>query len=107
MAATTISPPAAPAPHPPAPAPRPALVLAAALTTVTLWASAFVGIRAAGHDLSAGALTLARLLVGPRGARRPGPRPPRDAAATRRPAPPDRLRRAVVRHLQPRAQRGR
>src|SRR3954454_7461228 len=64
MATTTISPPAGPAPHPPAPAPRPALVLAAALTTVTLWASAFVGIRAAGHDLSAGALTLARLLVG-------------------------------------------
>jgi drug/metabolite transporter (DMT)-like permease len=40
------------------------LVLAAALTTVALWASAFVGIRAAGHDLSAGALSLARLLVG-------------------------------------------
>ena len=40
------------------------LVLAAALTTVTLWASAFVGIRAAGQDLSAGALSLARLLVG-------------------------------------------
>jgi drug/metabolite transporter (DMT)-like permease len=34
------------------------------LTTVTLWASAFVGIRAAGHELSAGALSLARLLVG-------------------------------------------
>ena len=42
----------------------PPLVLAAALTTVVLWASAFVGIRAAGQDLSAGALTLARLLVG-------------------------------------------
>jgi drug/metabolite transporter (DMT)-like permease len=41
-----------------------ALVLAAALTTVTLWASAFVGIRAAGQDLSAGALTVGRLLVG-------------------------------------------
>src|SRR4051812_32111317 len=40
------------------------LVLVAALTTVALWASAFVGIRAAGHDLSAGALSLARLLVG-------------------------------------------
>ncbi|MCW2986644.1 MAG: family transporter [Conexibacter sp.] len=40
------------------------LVLGAALTTVTLWASAFVGIRAAGHDLSAGPLSLARLLVG-------------------------------------------
>jgi drug/metabolite transporter (DMT)-like permease len=47
----------------PAP-PRQALILTAALTTVTLWASAFVGIRAAGEDLSAGALTLARLLVG-------------------------------------------
>jgi drug/metabolite transporter (DMT)-like permease len=42
----------------------PPLVLAAALTTVVLWASAFVGIRAAGRDLSAGALTLGRLLVG-------------------------------------------
>lgn len=42
----------------------PPLVLAAALTTVVCWASAFVGIRAAGHDLSAGALSLARLLVG-------------------------------------------
>lgn len=42
----------------------PPLVLAAALTTVVCWASAFVGIRAAGQDLSAGALTLARLLVG-------------------------------------------
>lgn len=41
-----------------------ALVLGAALTTVVLWASAFVGIRAAGQDFSAGALTLARLLVG-------------------------------------------
>ncbi|WCB96060.1 hypothetical protein DSM104299_04814 [Baekduia alba] len=50
-----------------APAPAPptqALVLGAALTTVVLWASAFVGIRAAGKDLSAGSLTLARLLVG-------------------------------------------
>ena len=36
----------------------------AALVTVTLWASAFVGIRAAGGDLSPGALALARLLVG-------------------------------------------
>ncbi|HEY6758109.1 MAG TPA: DMT family transporter [Baekduia sp.] len=44
--------------------PRQALVLGAALTTVVLWASAFVGIRAAGRDLSAGSLTLARLLVG-------------------------------------------
>src|SRR5215218_7732828 len=41
-----------------------ALPLAAALVTVALWASAFVGIRAAGEDLSAGPLTLGRLLVG-------------------------------------------
>lgn len=41
-----------------------ALAFAAGLTTVVLWASAFVGIRAAGHDLSAGALSLGRLLVG-------------------------------------------
>jgi drug/metabolite transporter (DMT)-like permease len=40
------------------------LGLAAALVTVTLWASAFVGIRSAGRDLSPGALTLCRLLVG-------------------------------------------
>jgi drug/metabolite transporter (DMT)-like permease len=40
------------------------LALAAALVTVTLWASAFVGIRSAGRDLSPGALTLGRLLVG-------------------------------------------
>jgi drug/metabolite transporter (DMT)-like permease len=38
--------------------------LGAALVTVVLWASAFVGIRAAGHDLAAGPLTLARLAVG-------------------------------------------
>ena len=36
----------------------------AALVTVVLWASAFVGIRAAGEDLSPGALSLARLTVG-------------------------------------------
>src|SRR5215217_8155974 len=41
-----------------------ALPLAAALVTVALWASAFVGIRAAGRDLSAGPLSLGRLLVG-------------------------------------------
>jgi drug/metabolite transporter (DMT)-like permease len=46
------------------PSARAALVLGAALATVTLWASAFVGIRAAGHDFSAGALSLARLLIG-------------------------------------------
>jgi drug/metabolite transporter (DMT)-like permease len=44
--------------------PRPLLALGAALITVALWASAFVGIRSAGRDLSPGALTLARLLVG-------------------------------------------
>jgi len=36
----------------------------AALVTVVLWASAFVGIRAAGEDLSPGALSLGRLAVG-------------------------------------------
>ena len=40
------------------------MALAAALTTVVLWASAFVGIRAAAIDLSPGALALGRLLVG-------------------------------------------
>ena len=39
------------------------LALGAALLTVTLWASAFVGIRSAGRDLSPGALALGRLLV--------------------------------------------
>lgn len=38
--------------------------LTAALTTVVLWASAFVGIRSAGNSLSPGPLTLGRLLVG-------------------------------------------
>ena len=37
--------------------------LAAGLTTVTLWGSAFVGIRAAGRVLSPGSITLGRLLV--------------------------------------------
>jgi len=40
------------------------LAIAAALVTVVLWASAFVGIRAAGRTLSAGPLSLSRLLVG-------------------------------------------
>jgi drug/metabolite transporter (DMT)-like permease len=40
------------------------LPLAAAATTVVLWASAFVGIRSVGHDLSPGALALGRMLVG-------------------------------------------
>jgi drug/metabolite transporter (DMT)-like permease len=39
------------------------LALGAALLTVTLWASAFVGIRSAGRDFSPGALALGRLLV--------------------------------------------
>jgi drug/metabolite transporter (DMT)-like permease len=40
------------------------LALGAALVAVTAWASAFVGIRSAGHDLSPGSLALGRLLVG-------------------------------------------
>lgn len=40
------------------------LAIAAALVTVVLWASAYVGIRAAAVDLSAGSIALARLLVG-------------------------------------------
>jgi len=38
--------------------------VAAALVTVVLWASAFVGIRAAAVDFSPGSIALARLLVG-------------------------------------------
>ena len=57
------------------------MALVAALVTVILWASAFVGIRAAGEDLSPGALSLGRLTVGSvllgalalwQGGRRPG-----------------------------------
>jgi drug/metabolite transporter (DMT)-like permease len=44
-----------------------ALVVGAAAVTVTLWASAFVGIRSAGRELSPGALALGRLLVGSAG----------------------------------------
>jgi drug/metabolite transporter (DMT)-like permease len=40
------------------------LALAAAAVTVLLWASAFVAIRHVGHEVSPGALTLGRLLVG-------------------------------------------
>ena len=40
-----------------------ALALAAGLVTVTLWGSAFVGIRAAGQTVSPGPLALGRLLV--------------------------------------------
>jgi drug/metabolite transporter (DMT)-like permease len=47
-----------------APARREVAALAAALFTVVVWASAFVGIRSAGHSLSPGPLSLGRLLVG-------------------------------------------
>jgi drug/metabolite transporter (DMT)-like permease len=40
------------------------LALGAALVTVVLWASAFVGIRSAGRSLAPGPLTLGRLLIG-------------------------------------------
>jgi drug/metabolite transporter (DMT)-like permease len=43
---------------------RPWLPLAAVATTLLLWASAFVAIRHLGHDFSAGALSLGRLVVG-------------------------------------------
>lgn len=49
---------------PAAPSGLPPLALAAGLLTVFLWASAFIGIRAAGDDISPGALTLARLFIG-------------------------------------------
>jgi drug/metabolite transporter (DMT)-like permease len=39
------------------------LALVAAFATVALWASAFVGIRSAGHHIGAGALTLGRVSV--------------------------------------------
>ena len=45
-------------------APADRRAIAAALVTVVLWASAFVGIRAASIDLSAGSLALGRLAVG-------------------------------------------
>jgi drug/metabolite transporter (DMT)-like permease len=47
-----------------APARTDGLALAAALVTVALWASAFVGIRDAGAEIAAGPLSLGRLLVG-------------------------------------------
>ncbi len=40
------------------------LAACAALVTVAVWASAFVGIRSAGRELAPGALALGRLLVG-------------------------------------------
>src|ERR1700729_1880000 len=60
------------------------LLIAAALTSVTLWASAFVAIRFADRQLGAGPLALGRLIVGSLAlgaamlARR-GPLPPRRA----------------------------
>src|SRR2546422_3191131 len=47
-----------------APATRTWLPLSAALVSVILWASAFVGIRAAGRAFSPGALALGRLALG-------------------------------------------
>src|SRR5256712_5150739 len=47
-----------------APATRTWLPLSAALVSVCLWASAFVGIRAAGRAFSPGALALGRLTLG-------------------------------------------
>jgi drug/metabolite transporter (DMT)-like permease len=60
----------------------PFLAAAAAGVTVVLWASAFVGIRAAAEELTGGPLALARLLVALVGlgallAARPAPFPPR------------------------------
>jgi drug/metabolite transporter (DMT)-like permease len=51
-------------PDVPAAARTDALALTAALVTVCLWASAFVGIRDAGAEIAAGPLSLGRLLVG-------------------------------------------
>lgn len=61
----TTPPPTAPSSTALRPAPpHAALPALAAGVTVTLWASAFVGIRSAGHDFSPGALALGRLLAG-------------------------------------------
>ncbi|KQQ05342.1 MULTISPECIES: DMT family transporter [unclassified Rathayibacter] len=73
------------------------LLWLAIATTVLLWASAFVGIRIAGEDFGAGALTLGRIAVGSVAltivhlvltARRP--------ASTRRPLPRGRLLALVI-----------
>ena len=53
----------------------------AALVTVTAWASAFIGIRDAGEEISAGALSLGRLLDRQRRARLDRGDPARAAAA--------------------------
>ncbi|MFP3715212.1 DMT family transporter [Puerhibacterium sp. TATVAM-FAB25] len=66
----SAAPGAAPAPTAAQDAPAPGtpgrgwLTWAALGVTVVLWASAFVGIRAAAHDFSAGGLTLGRIAVG-------------------------------------------
>ena len=64
----------------------PFLAAAAAGTTVVLWASAFVGIRAAAEELTGGPLALARLLVAlrraGRAARACGPRRSRRAVTS-------------------------
>jgi drug/metabolite transporter (DMT)-like permease len=59
-----VAPTTLPAPAPGAVRREERLPLVAALITVCLWASAFVGIRSAGRDLSPGALTLGRLCIG-------------------------------------------
>jgi drug/metabolite transporter (DMT)-like permease len=51
-------------PSPTARPPVPLLIVAAVTFTVLAWASAFIGIRAVGEDLSPGALALGRLAVG-------------------------------------------
>lgn len=43
---------------------RQVLALAAGVTTVVLWSTAFIGVRDAGHQLTGGALSLGRLAVG-------------------------------------------
>ncbi|MFD4693586.1 DMT family transporter [Streptomyces sp. NBC_00683] len=54
-----------PPPETPVPAAgTPRLAVVAGVVTVVLWASAFIGIRAAGDDIDPGALTLARLFIG-------------------------------------------
>ena len=72
-----------------------------------LWASAFVGIRSAGHAFSPGPLSLGRLLVAGGRARRVsavgGERLPAARRAARGRAGAPRLRAALVRRLQPRA----
>lgn len=59
----TASGPTVPAPASPASTERPWLPVAAAGTTLLLWASAFVAIRHLGEDVTPGALSLGRLLV--------------------------------------------